>query len=75
MGSGPARKHPPARDRVLQGRGWGSGLLFWIWSFVSPFPKPRTLNSNPKALRTHILRFLGPKTILYMAFGLFWGST
>ena len=26
---------------------------------------------NTKALRTHILRILGPKTILYKAFGLF----
>ena len=26
---------------------------------------------NPKALRTHILRLLGPKTILFKAFGLF----
>ena len=26
---------------------------------------------NPKALRTHILRLLGPKTILHKAFGLF----
>ena len=26
---------------------------------------------NPKALRTHILRLLGPKTILYKAFGPF----
>ena len=29
------------------------------------------LNPNPKALRTHILGLLGPKTILYKAFGLF----
>ena len=29
------------------------------------------INSNPKALRTHILRLLGPKTILQKAFGLF----
>ena len=28
-------------------------------------------NPNPKALRTHIWRLLGPKTILYKAFGLF----
>ena len=27
--------------------------------------------SNPKALRTHILRLLGLKTILYKAFGPF----
>ena len=27
--------------------------------------------SYPKALRTHILRLLGPKTILYKASGLF----
>ena len=27
--------------------------------------------SYPRDLRTHILRHLGPKTILYMAFGLF----
>ena len=26
---------------------------------------------NPKALRTHNIRLLGPKTILYKAFGLF----
>ena len=26
---------------------------------------------NPKALRTHILRFLGPRTTLYRAFWLF----
>ena len=26
---------------------------------------------NPEALRTHILRMLGPKTILCKAFGLF----
>ena len=25
----------------------------------------------PKALRTHVFRLLGPKTILYKAFGLF----
>ena len=30
-----------------------------------------TIITNPKALRTHILRLLGPKTILYEAFGLF----
>ena len=29
------------------------------------------LNLNPRDLRTHILRLLGPKTILYKAFGLF----
>ena len=28
-------------------------------------------DSSPKAPRTHILRFLAPKTILYRAFGLF----
>ena len=26
-------------------------------------------NINPKALRTHIVRLLGPKTILYKAVG------
>ena len=31
----------------------------------------RSLNPYPKALRTHILRLLGPKTIPYKAFGLF----
>ena len=30
-----------------------------------------TLSRNPKALKTYILRYLGRKTILYMAFGLF----
>ena len=40
-------------------------------------PKPPDLASNPdyvcipRNLRTHILRRLGPKTILYKAFGLF----
>ena len=47
-------------------------------------PKPESLNRNlnlyavspdpqpyPRNLRTHILRLLGPKTILYMAFGQF----
>ena len=29
------------------------------------------LRFNPKALRTHNSRLLGPKTILYKAFGLF----
>ena len=29
------------------------------------------LDPYPKALRTHILRLLGPKTILYKAFGPF----
>ena len=39
------------------------------------FTLPRTSMepawSFPKALRTHILKLLGPKTILYRAFGLF----
>ena len=29
------------------------------------------LGLNPKALRPHVLRFLGPKTMLCKAFGLF----
>ena len=29
------------------------------------------MDPSPKALRTHIIRLLGPKTILYKAFGLF----
>ena len=32
--------------------------------------KPANANPNPQALRTHILRPLGPKTILYTAFEL-----
>ena len=36
-------------------------LIQWLWS--------GTL--HPKTLRTHVLRFFGPKTIIYEAFGLF----
>ena len=32
---------------------------------------PSVIGINPRHLRTHILRLLGPKTILYKAFGLF----
>ena len=35
-----------------------------------PYPIPLK-EPNPKALRPHILRVLGSKTILYGAFGLF----
>ena len=32
---------------------------------------PLPIRQNPRNLRTHILRLLGPKTILYKAFDLF----
>ena len=38
---------------------WG---IYFIFEYLDPYPK---------APRTHILRLLGPKTILYRAFGLF----
>ena len=42
---------------------------------VNPLQDPRSVSgaglSYPWDLRTHILRLLGPKTILYKAFGLF----
>ena len=39
-----------------------------------PLSKPKLevgRRLNPRNLRTHIFRLLGPKTILYKAFGLF----
>ena len=52
------------RDRRSCARLGAAGLL----SKPPPQTNPR---SNPMALRTHILRLLGPKTMLYKAFGLF----
>ena len=51
-----------ARMRVQGSRGrWGQG----------PRASVRIRVYNPRDLRTHVLRFWGPKTILYKAFGLF----
>ena len=42
-----------------------------IKAFFSVAWFPSMIWTTPRALRTHILRLLGPKTILYKAFGLF----
>ena len=62
----------PDCGRVEQGR----GAQLQTWTFQTPLVKELSLIHNeklhnPKAPRTHVLRFLAPKTISYRAFGLF----
>ena len=55
-------------------------LLVHVWAFdecrkvcqlfVLALSSGPINSTDPRALRTHILRLLGPKTILYQAFGL-----
>ena len=82
-----AKLHPKARFiRTLRGVGGLNAhtkdLIRPISGIIVPYPPPATAlrvlmrvveqnQSCPKALRTHILRFLGLKTILYMAVGPF----
>ena len=53
---------------------WVQGFSFEgfrAWLQVQPRGRGTIGLPNPKALRTHILWLLGPKTVLYKAFGLF----
>ena len=47
---------------TLKGHGLGKSTWVLIWVYNVSYPYPQ---------RTHVLRLLGPKTLLYKAFGLF----
>ena len=51
-------------DKLQQGYSSGFSVCRRVWA-------ARDLGPNPRNLRTHTLRLLGPKTILYKACGLF----
>ena len=49
-----------------------SAATAWVQSQAATRQDSEGLGSFPTALRIHILRMLGPKTIMYEAFGLVW---
>ena len=57
-------------DITLDQRQEGGGEASSSWcSHVGPLSCNCTADPNPKALRTHMIGLLGPKTIIYRAFG------
>ena len=65
----PYHTNQPVAAEPACSSGWYGVIICDVASHAaqhrrSTFKRPSELLPNPKALRTHILRFLGPKTIL-----------